>query len=451
MADYTWWLNLSDSNLHSQLDTTLVVSNLRFYQGDNPLIEFSRKQPAPGANAGFDPVAFPTGGSLRIGIVNPDQPLTGGTFTLTFGGDTTTALAYDISAEDLATAINALASITSAGGVSVTGTAAGPWKIKFTSVGARDTLTANVALLEPLGEAQIYPEVEGDASTQEVQYLRIKQAALAEQGTWSDISASTVGISTLQAGSGSANEIQRIALSPYPRGGTFTLTWSGQTTAPIAFDATAATLQAALEALSNIATGDVSVTKQASGIWLVEFTGTKALADQAEFTASSAGLLSYEGKTGRLSLQRPAVQNYLDANADENGVATAWLEIEIQDATGNPTTKRYACEIVNDGLGETTSSSSQESWKSLTYFVRNLHLVTSLTGGTATDLDAYGSDLPVGTIAIIGAVTGLSIPTVLWILKTSQSRPSESTTVVHVDAHAEHYWESLGGSAIQFE
>lgn len=42
--------------------------------------------------------------------------------------------------------------------------------------------------------------------------------------------------------------------------GTYTITFNGQTTAPIAYNATAATIQAALEALSNIAVGDVEVT-----------------------------------------------------------------------------------------------------------------------------------------------------------------------------------------------
>jgi hypothetical protein len=42
-------------------------------------------------------------------------------------------------------------------------------------------------------------------------------------------------------------------------GGTYTLTWMGQTTAPIAYNANAATIQAALEALSNVAPGDVTV------------------------------------------------------------------------------------------------------------------------------------------------------------------------------------------------
>lgn len=43
-------------------------------------------------------------------------------------------------------------------------------------------------------------------------------------------------------------------------GGTFTITWNGQTTGAIAYNALAAVVQTALEALSNIAPGDVVVT-----------------------------------------------------------------------------------------------------------------------------------------------------------------------------------------------
>jgi hypothetical protein len=56
------------------------------------------------------------------------------------------------------------------------------------------------------------------------------------------------------------NEVQRITITGTPTGGTFTITWNGQTTTAIAFNATNATVLAALEALSNIAVGDVSVT-----------------------------------------------------------------------------------------------------------------------------------------------------------------------------------------------
>ena len=55
------------------------------------------------------------------------------------------------------------------------------------------------------------------------------------------------------------NETQTVRVTN-ATGGTFTLTFNGQTTAPIAYNATAAQIQAALEALSNIAAGDILVT-----------------------------------------------------------------------------------------------------------------------------------------------------------------------------------------------
>jgi hypothetical protein len=53
----------------------------------------------------------------------------------------------------------------------------------------------------------------------------------------------------------------------------FTLTWDGETTASIAQAATGATVQTALEALSNIEPGDVTVTGVAGGPYTVTFTG----------------------------------------------------------------------------------------------------------------------------------------------------------------------------------
>ena len=56
------------------------------------------------------------------------------------------------------------------------------------------------------------------------------------------------------------NEVQTITASGTWTSGTFTLTFQGQTTAPIAFDATAADIVTALNLLSNIDSGDVTAT-----------------------------------------------------------------------------------------------------------------------------------------------------------------------------------------------
>lgn len=69
-----------------------------------------------------------------------------------------------------------------------------------------------------------------------------------------------------------ANEIQTVDVDA--TGGNFQLTFQGQTTANIAWNATAAAVQAALEALSNINPGDVLVTGgPGPAMWTVEFMG----------------------------------------------------------------------------------------------------------------------------------------------------------------------------------
>jgi NHL repeat len=83
---------------------------------------------------------------------------------------------------------------------------------------------------------------------------------------------------------------ERQTVTRVATGGTFTLAFSGQTTGPIAFDATAAAVQAALEELSNIEPGDVVVTGNAGGPWTLEFAGTYANTDVAQMTGNATNL-----------------------------------------------------------------------------------------------------------------------------------------------------------------
>lgn len=59
---------------------------------------------------------------------------------------------------------------------------------------------------------------------------------------------------------GNAAEAQTVTITGAPTGGTFTLTYRGETTAAIAYNATAAAVKTALEGLPSIVPGDVTVT-----------------------------------------------------------------------------------------------------------------------------------------------------------------------------------------------
>ena len=84
------------------------------------------------------------------------------------------------------------------------------------------------------------------------------------------------------------NEVQTATITGAPTGGTFTLTYSGQTTAAIAYNATPATVQAALIALSNLAPGDVVVTGNAGGPYTLTFGGTLLGDNVASLTATAS-------------------------------------------------------------------------------------------------------------------------------------------------------------------
>lgn len=70
-----------------------------------------------------------------------------------------------------------------------------------------------------------------------------------------------------------------------PTGGTFTLTYGGDTTAAIAYNAAASAVESALEALDSIVSGSITVTGSAGGPYTIV-----GLGDDSELTADGASL-----------------------------------------------------------------------------------------------------------------------------------------------------------------
>jgi hypothetical protein len=87
--------------------------------------------------------------------------------------------------------------------------------------------------------------------------------------------------------------VQSVALQGSPTGGTFTLAFGGSVSVPIAFNADAATVQAALAALPTIGAGNVVVSGSA-GAWVVSFQGVLG-------TAPVPNLVGVSSLTGGLT------------------------------------------------------------------------------------------------------------------------------------------------------
>lgn len=99
---------------------------------------------------------------------------------------------------------------------------------------------------------------------------------------WQSLDALVVGV----------NAYQSVTITGTPAGGTFTLTFDGATTAGIAYNASAATVKAALEALSTIGTGNVSAAGGAlpGTPVVVNFQNALGYRSMHTMTANGAGL-----------------------------------------------------------------------------------------------------------------------------------------------------------------
>ncbi|HEX5177107.1 MAG TPA: hypothetical protein VFV83_08765 [Chthoniobacteraceae bacterium] len=96
-----------------------------------------------------------------------------GTFTLTFGADTTTALDFDESAAAVDVAFDLLASVTAAGGATVTGDLDAGWTITFDANGARGAITGAVTGMPGGTTVKVDVLQEGDAGKPEIVRVRL--------------------------------------------------------------------------------------------------------------------------------------------------------------------------------------------------------------------------------------------------------------------------------------
>jgi flagellar hook protein FlgE len=118
-----------------------------------------------------------------------------------------------------------------------------------------------------------------------------------------DVTATTTLQDVLNHLNSQTNEHQTITITGSPTGGTFTLDYGSGTPASVAYNATAAQVQTALESLSTISAGDVKCTGgQLPGTpVVVEFTGALAATDVNALTIDTTGLTGGSSPSGTVT------------------------------------------------------------------------------------------------------------------------------------------------------
>lgn len=200
--------------------------------------------------------------------------------------------------------------------------------------------------------------------------LRDKKAELirkARDGSVFIAGYGATGITTLTTGS-PTNEIQTVTITGTPTGGTFTLTFSGQTTSVLAYNAAASAVQTALEALSNLASGDVTVTggPGPGTPYVVTFggnyaaTNVPAMTATGNFTGGSSPAVGVTSSTEGASIELTALPTgWEDLGWTSSDGVTYGRETEVSDVTSFGSVEPTRSDVTRDSI--TMSVTAQET------------------------------------------------------------------------------------------
>lgn len=330
-----------------------------------------------------------TSAFVQLAIDDPDLPPEQGFFTLTFGANTTPNLAYNVSAADMATQLNLLASIIAAGAVTVVQDGL-DYVVTFTLNGARVLIQYTDVSLYPASILAVVRDQTGSADVPEIQTVSVFQAPAAYLTDWTPFpdAAATV-ISTHTGNSGSMPKVpssQQITLNPAPYDGSFTITTSVGTTPALPWNVTSSAMAAALNAMSGATTNQYSVTGNPTG----PYTITDAGGINTAITVNVSGLIVPVGLNGNLVLNSPAMRaRFIGVTANAINLL---LEVKVSFSGGGPSTILQVNVTVNKNvIRVVTGGYSPANPSAFLEFVNNEYSITGFTGGGANNLDGIAT------------------------------------------------------------
>ena len=392
------WVDADTGFLYQSFNSSSSLSKIEFLQGDGVQVEVHMVKILNGFMSEVD---FPTGSVLRMAIGKIDASATSGTYTISYGGDTTAPILFSATEAQIQTALNALASITSAGGVTVAKFSNSLYKVSFNQVGVRTLFTIDGSLLTPPCSTRSVSLKAGSVTDKGEFLIKVKQSPVAFQNSFEDIDPPSITATVLMA-----NQSKRVTISPEPKGGTWAITGTGdlQRKVQLSNDGlldpawwdenyTARVSVNAFSSDTQFTYLNYDVVKVDSYTWdfSLKSYATPPVGYTMPFTVSGSGLIGYSGKIGYLDLNTAEVEYLL------NGASTVTTNLELElDVDGNKKTLlQTTCTIKNDLIDQNNYSPISYGgnilWGDIGGTISNqtdlqsaLDGKLSLTGGTLT-------------------------------------------------------------------
>lgn len=207
-----------------------------------------------------------------------------------------------------------------------------------------------------------------------------------------------------KTGLSAVNEVQTLTFTGSPTGGTFKLTFNGVETGAITFSGTAATLaanvQTALEALSQIGTGGVTVAAN-SGAPQITFAGALAGREQPPITFSNNALTGGTSPTASVAETTPGQQAGGSWGAYSDGASNG---LQIAKAI-----LQYATVVTPDGKHYTAADAPSAAGGGLSALNASAYITGYFRTADLTGIDANGvADLGRIVKGDIGALSNVA-------------------------------------------
>ena len=326
MARSEIFIDVETGTLLDSFDSTLSAPNQSFTYGDAIDLQVTGVRKNQGVDSADVPwsVIDMTGKDFRVAIGTLDRLPFAGDFTV----NASTSIDYNATEAEVDAALNADATITAEGGVTVSALAAGGWRVTFVTDGAKTALAGNENTLLPSSSIYLDLQRAGDTNVQEVWMMRIETNPSAYSQLTDAIPAPTVAIEQVRNGDSGNNisEVQAVTMTGTATGGTYALTLDGVATGEIAYNADSVAIEDAIASLPIVG-GDTDLITISgdSQAFTVSFDST--LGDLSNLLVDDSNLVGLTGKAGNLNINTVEIIELLNGSQSQQ----AFFEVVLYD------------------------------------------------------------------------------------------------------------------------
>jgi hypothetical protein len=338
----TLWIDIATGKLVSGWQSISFAPNPVLKQGDTIGVELHLIKNFNGGS--FAEYEFSPSTAVTLAIGRVDTAPESGTFKLVYGTDTTSALNATASASEVQTALNALASVTAEGGLTVTKVSNSFRIVWNTASVTSNQLSYSFNELYPTSSIGINKTKTGSVSPaqKQIYQIHIKQSPVANITSFVNQDVPAVSVSQIHAPAFTGDvKVWRVSILPQPKNGSFLIGFSEglneYKTDAIDINSSADTVRTKL---SSAYDANWNVVKSGTNQWDISTSETAVF----NVVVSDGGVVGFSSKYGVLDLNTAELEDMLAGELSTE----ATLEVQLETDGTRTTVIQQQVTVLND-------------------------------------------------------------------------------------------------------